>query len=344
MQYKSQLSTKKEILIHLVFWVVTAYFTLIKFKNAQLEIVPLTIFEKTWALVFVAAFYFNYLLVLPRVVQRFSWKKAAVGLFSNLLFFILLRYVVEEVLVFQLTGDRNYAGATPLWYYAFDNLYFSSLPIILSTFFWLIIFAIRLYAYNQFIIEEKTNAEIKFLKAQINPHFIFNTLNNIYSMVYFQSPKSLPAIEKLSSIMRFTTYESQKEKIKLADELNYIQSYIELEALRHEQENFVQLSTDIKDPHIFIPPYILSPFVENALKHGQVAETTPIHIQLQATVQQLTFTVRNTIGQQKKDKLGGIGLENVKKRLLIYYPSQHELTITNSNNIFTIQLHIQLTS
>lgn len=144
--------------------------------------------------------------------------------------------------------------------------------------------------------------------------------------------------------MRFTTYESQKEKIKLADELNYIQSYIELEALRHEQENFVQLSTDIKDPHIFIPPYILSPFVENALKHGQVAETTPIHIQLQATVQQLTFTVRNTIGQQKKDKLGGIGLENVKKRLLIYYPSQHELTITNSNNIFTIQLHIQLTS
>lgn len=342
MLYKSPLSTKKEVIIHLVFWVVTAYFTLIKFKNAQLEIIPLSIFEITWAIVFVAGFYFNYILVLPRVINKFSWKKAFVGLFCNLLFFILFRYLLEEVIIFQLTGERNYYIGTPLWYYAFDNLYFSSLPIIVSTFFWLIVFAIRLYAYNQFILEENKTAEIKFLKAQINPHFIFNTLNNIYSMVYFQSPKSLPAIEKLSSIMRFTTYESQKEKIKLTDELNYIESYIQLEELRHEQENFVKTTVQISDNTIHIPPYILSPFVENALKHGVALTDTPIHIHLQATTKELTFTVTNNIGQQKKDKLGGIGLENVKRRLQIHYPNQHQLTINSSNNIFTVQLHIQL--
>lgn len=344
MQYKSSLSVKKEMIIHLVFWLVTAYFTLIRFKNAQLELIPLSLFEITWALVFVSSFYFNYLLVLPNVFRRFRWIKVFLGLLCNMLFFIFLRYFIEELLAYWLFEQRNYFAGTPFWYYAFDNAYFSTLPMILSTFFWLVIFVIRLYEYNKFIVEEQKNTEIKFLKAQINPHFIFNTLNNIYSMVYFQSPKSLPAIEKLSSIMRFTTYESQKEKIKLTDELNYIQSYIQLEELRHEQEDFVQTEIELSDSTVVIPPYILSPFVENALKHGQASSQIPIHIRVQATEKVLLFTVTNTIGQQKKDKLGGIGLENVKRRLQIYYPGKHELTIHTTNNIFTVQLTIQLTA
>jgi two-component system LytT family sensor kinase len=342
MQYKSSLTTRREIIIHSIFWLITAYFTLIKFKNIQFDLVPLKLFEITWAIIFVSSFYFNYLLVLPRLFKPFRWWKVVAGVLCNVVFFTLLRYFIEELAAYWLFGQRNYFEGTPFWYYLFDNFYFGTLPMILSTFFWLVIFVIRLYEYNKFIIEEQKNTEIKFLKAQINPHFIFNTLNNIYSMVYFQSPKSLPAIEKLSSIMRFTTYESQKEKIKLTDELNYIQSYIQLEELRHEQEDFVQISVAISDNKIVIPPYILSPFVENALKHGQAAAQTPIQIRLEATMDALTFTVANTIGQQKKDKLGGIGLENVKRRLQIYYPDRHRLVITNTNNIFTIELSIQL--
>lgn len=344
MPYQRSLSVKKEVIIHIVFWLIAAYFTLIKFQNTKLELVPLHVFEITWAFIFISSFYFNYLLVLPKLIRPFSWKKVFTGILCNIVFFILLRYLLEEVLAYRLFGFKNYFEGTPLWYFIFDNLYYGTLPMILSTFFWLVIFVIRLYDYNNYIVEEQKSTEIKFLKAQINPHFIFNTLNNIYSMVYFQSPRSLSAIEKLSSIMRFTTYESQKEKIKLTDELNYIQSYIQLEELRHEQEDFVNTSIMISDQQIMIPPYILSPFVENALKHGQVATETPIEVQLQATPNTLTFTVTNTIGQQKKDKLGGIGLENVKRRLEIYYPGKHQLTIHNTNNIFTIQLSIQLAS
>ncbi|GAA3738876.1 hypothetical protein GCM10022422_22930 [Flavobacterium ginsengisoli] len=191
-------------------------------------------------------------------------------------------------------------------------------------------------------MEENKNTEIKFLKAQINPHFVFNTLNNIYSMVYFQSDKSLIAIDKLSQIMRFTTYESQKEKIKLSDEVDYIKAYIELEQLRHQDNVRVDFNVELKNEFEEIPPYILSPLVENALKHGEVSDSEPIEIQLKVSSEKLIFKVKNKIGTQKKDSLGGIGLDNLQKRLQIHYPEKHQIKITKEENHFTAELEIDL--
>ncbi|MNY24967.1 Sensor histidine kinase YehU [compost metagenome] len=160
-------------------------------------------------------------------------------------------------------------------------------------------------------------------------------------MVYFKSDKSLPAIEKLSQIMQFTTYESQKERIKLSGEVSYILAYIELEQLRHEESAFTDLRIDTSlNEQVEIPPYILSPLVENALKHGVVSNAEPILVELKADKQQLTFRVENKIGTQKKDKLGGIGLDNLQKRLEIYYPDNHSLRITSENDRFTVELTI----
>lgn len=237
-------------------------------------------------------------------------------------------------------GVRNYSADTNIFYYLYDNLLYSSKPIILSTVLWSLIFLVRMLEYNKIILEENKNAEIKFLKAQINPHFIFNTLNNIYSMVYFKSDKSLQAIEKLSEIMRFTTYESPKEKIRLADEINYIKAYIELEQLRHEAPGLVHFTCETETGNLEIPPYILSPLVENALKHGSVAH--PIEIKLTATEHQLVFETQNEIGTQQKDKLGGIGLGNLEKRLEAHYPGTHQLQVTNKNNHFTALLQLDL--
>lgn len=161
-------------------------------------------------------------------------------------------------------------------------------------------------------------------------------------MVYFQSDKSLTAIEKLSQVMRFTTYESQKEKINLADEVDYIKAYIELEQLRHQETGFVNFTSEIENEHIEIPPYVLSPLVENALKHGVTSGESPIEIRLTANKEQLIFKITNEIGTQKKDKLGGIGLDNLKKRLEIHYPNRHQLYLTNENNHFTAELLINL--
>ncbi|MFD2942413.1 sensor histidine kinase [Flavobacterium notoginsengisoli] len=278
---------------------------------------------------------------MKKVFKTFKWKRLLVGVFISYLVFTFIRFLSEQVITKVFFDKVNYTDINFL-NYMLDNMQYSSMTIILSSFLWFVIYSIRLLEYNQIILEENKNTEIKFLKAQINPHFVFNTLNNIYSMVYFQSDKSLIAIDKLSQIMRFTTYESQKEKIRLSDEVDYIKAYIELEQLRHQENVLVTFDVEIKNEFEEIPPYILSPLVENALKHGEVSDSEPIEIQLKVSSEKLIFKVKNKIGTQKKDSLGGIGLDNLQKRLQIHYPAKQQLKINNEENHFTAELEIDL--
>lgn len=338
--HKGTLSKKAELLIHIIYWFLMAYFTFVKNPIGAAFSVP-DLFFVTYLIVFILTFYFHYFVVMKLVFKSFQWKRFFAGVFVSYLVFTFLRGLIEQVATEILFHRVNYTD-TEFLNYMLDNLQYSSKAIILSSLLWFVIYFIRLLEYNQIILEENKSTEIKFLKAQINPHFIFNTLNNIYSMVYFQSDKSLTAIEKLSQIMRFTTYESQKEKIKLSDEIDYIKAYIELEQLRHQETSFVDLKIETENEFEEIPPYILSPLIENALKHGKTSNENPIKIDLKVKDKKLNFKVLNDIGTQKKDKLGGIGLENLKKRLEIYYPQKHQLTFTNQNNQFTAELEIDL--
>lgn len=331
--YNSRLTKRTELLIHLLFWVFTAYFTLV-IKPFQFRFVNPDLFYKTYLIVFVATFYIHYLVVMKWVFKAFQWKRLLIGMFISYLVFTSLRYLLEQILTGILFDQTNYINPS-FSNYMVDNLHYSSKPIVFSSFLWFAIYFIH-------VVEENKNTEIKFLKAQINPHFVFNTLNNIYSMVYFQSEKSLPAIAKLSEVMRFTTYYSQREKINLTEEINYIKAYIELEEFRHEETGFIQLNIKTGEDHIEIPPYTLSPLVENALKHGLASNQYPIVIEVSTDAKKLSMFVSNEIGTQKKDKLGGIGLDNLKKRLEIYYPNAHQLILSNENNRFSAHLKIDL--
>ena len=338
--YKGTLTKKLEFLIHIIYWLLIFYFTFVKNAIKTKFVVP-DLFIWTYFIVFILTFYFHYLIVMKQVFKSFSWKKLFVGVFVSYLVFTFLRWIIEQVFTGILFDRINYTQPDFV-NYLLDNVQYSSMTIILSSLLWFVIYSIRLLEYNQLILEENKNTEIKFLKAQINPHFVFNTLNNIYSMVYFQSDKSLTAIDKLSQIMRFTTYESQKEKIKLTDEIDYIKAYIELEELRHQDTILVDFKVEVKNEFEEIPPYILSPLVENALKHGEVSNAEPIQIELKVLENQLNFKVKNKIGTQKKDSLGGIGLDNLQKRLEIHYPAKHHLKITNDQSHFTAELEIDL--
>lgn len=340
--YKSSLSVRKEILLHFIFWIIWSYFSMAYETNGDFRLELPDVFSITWLTVYITTFYVNYLLVLPRVFKPLKWIKVLFGFVCLYLFFVFFRYLMEQVLAKWWFDAQNYPEGTGTFYYLYDNFFFSMQPIILSTAFWVILFLIRLLEYNNHILEEQKNTEIKFLKAQINPHFIFNTLNNIYSMVYFQSPQSLSAIEKLSNIMRFVTYEAQRNNIQLIEEVNYIHAYIELEELRHEQKDFVLFTMDIQNEKVEIPPYILSPLVENALKHGVTNYENAIKINLYQTGHQLTFTVTNEIGTQKKDKLGGVGMNNLRKRLEILLPGKHYLDYRKTAQHFTAHLEIIL--
>lgn len=338
--YKGTITKKLECLIHLIYWILVFYFTFMKNPIGAQFSVP-DLFFCTYFIAFIITFYFHYLIVMKKVFKTFNWKRLFAGFFISYLVFTFLRFLLEQVITKILFDRVNYTDVKFL-NYMLDNLHYSSITIILSSFLWFVIYSIRLLEYNKIILEENKNTEIKFLKAQINPHFVFNTLNNIYSMVYFQSDKSLIAIDKLSQIMRFTTYESQKEKIRLSDEVDYIKAYIELEQLRHQENVLITFDVEIKNEFEEIPPYILSPLVENALKHGEVSDSEPIEIQLKVSSEKLIFKVKNKIGTQKKDSLGGIGLDNLQKRLQIHYPGKQQLKITNDENHFTAELEIDL--
>ena len=278
---------------------------------------------------------------MPRIFKNFNWKRVGLGLLFFYLFFVGVRYLSEEILMPYLFGVSNYYEGTNFLYYLYDNLYYSTYPLIPSTLFWLIVFLIRLLEKHASISEEKRNMEVKFLKSQLNPHFMFNTLNNIYSLVYLNSEKALSAIEKLSSIMRFTTYESQKDFVKLTDEIQYFKSYIELEQLRHEQGINIQMHLNTGEKDFELPPLLLSPLVENAIKHGSYNEGSPIKIDLDCDEERLIFVVKNGIGKQRKDETGGIGLDNLKKRLQIYYPGNYILELKKDDQKFSAKLKIR---
>lgn len=196
----------------------------------------------------------------------------------------------------------------------------------------------------QLLIQEHQAAELQFLKAQINPHFLFNTLNNIYSLSTIQSPKTPQMVLQLSQLLRYVIYESQNKKVSLAEELEQIEKYIALFQLKNEMPVNIQLEKEGNINGQNIEPMMLIPLVENALKHcdfdsnEKAFAKIKIHIEGDA-LHFYSLNSKNDNNQQK-DEVGGVGLKNIKKRLALKYPDQHELVINNLSDSFEVRLKI----
>jgi LytS/YehU family sensor histidine kinase len=188
--------------------------------------------------------------------------------------------------------------------------------------------------------KEKVDAERAFLQTQISPHFLFNSLNNIYSMVYHDSKDSLPAIQKLSGMMRYIISESHSGWIALAKELAYLDDYIRLQQYR-SKDAAVQFSVDGDPAGKFIAPLVLIGFVENAFKHGIISSKDhPIVIRMEIEENSLLFVTKNKINSDTKDSVSGIGLKNIESRLSLQYPGLYTLDINNNDEIFEVSLSI----
>lgn len=339
-------SRQKEIIVHLLYWVIFTIGFFIQLKpenNFIFSFDEITLFSLSYLFINVSTFYINYFYVLKRFFDVKLLSKFLIGLVLIFTYFITFRYLIEEVLFLHLFGTGNYFKGTTIQYYIFDNLHWASAPIFASTIIWIVINFIRTLQKEVVLNEEKKKAEIQFLKSQINPHFIFNTLNNIYSMVFRKSEQALPAIEKLSEIMRFTTYETQKELIPIDSELKYIESYIELEKIRNTKEIYISLQLEIEDKNQFIPPYLLLPFIENCIKHGVLDDSeNPVLFHIQSNSKTILIEVKNKINKKLKDAHSGIGLTNLEKRLEYYFPNRHTFKITNDGSYFESYLKIQL--
>ncbi len=196
------------------------------------------------------------------------------------------------------------------------------------------------------LIYQNQQSELALLRSQINPHFLFNTLNNIYSLVYTKSDDAPRAMTKLSDIMRYMLYEATTEKVMLDKEINHLRSYIELLLLRLPGKKFIEFNVDGNTENKHIAPMLLFPFVENAYKHCNKKSPAPgIKITLEVREDLLTYTVINSIKKESdisENDEGGIGLKNIRRRLELLYPDRHELIISETTTHFSIELRINL--
>jgi sensor histidine kinase YesM len=197
------------------------------------------------------------------------------------------------------------------------------------------------------IDKQRVQAELKALKAQINPHFFFNTLNSIYSMSLDKDERLPGTVLQLSELMRYFLYESRDDLVPLSKEISVLSDYVGLQKIRSDEKLEINAEIEKNPGQQKIAPLLLITFVENAFKHGAKGSTGSafINIKLTAAQNTINFRVENNKGvvdETAKEDHGGLGLDNVKRRLELIYPQKHKLLIENNNKTFLVQLQLQL--
>lgn len=197
----------------------------------------------------------------------------------------------------------------------------------------------------QQVEKEKLNIELNSLKTQINPHFLFNSLNSIYSQALVKSDETAHTVLELSDLLRYMLYEVGEDQVELAKEVEMLENYIELQKLRVENAHHINFKVSGELDGVKIAPLLVFPLVENAFKHGLKGDSDNAYVDIQLTINGgIEFEIKNNIGQvddMEKGKYGGIGLENVRRRLELIYPDRHQLYIQRTNNEFHVKLTLQ---
>jgi two-component system LytT family sensor kinase len=305
----------------------------------------------TFELSLMSLFYYCFLVVFPQGLRRGRWPVLVLGLLGAPLVFAATRYLLQEVLLPLLFGFRNYYPGVPLLAYLGDNLYYLPPTIGLAGAVVVVrdAFLREKARENQLqlqVLEQaKTQAELAFLRTQINPHFLYNTLNYLYATAYPVSEELAEAILRLSDLMRYLLHDSPDGQVDLAREVEYVENYLAIHRLRFEDKFFVEFSqTGSPVGGQRVATLLLIPFVENALKHGvvsQAAHPVRIHLHLPAP-DQLEFTVENRISQHQKDATTGVGLPNIRRRLALLYPGRHTLAVHDDGTTYRTRLALSL--
>jgi two-component system LytT family sensor kinase len=307
----------------------------------------------------VAFYYLNTLVLIPKLLVKRKWVLYAISIAASLLFFLYvprqIASLVAEPEVFnpnnrefirnptfqgkpRFPGNRRRPIADP---------YNTALFLLVFTFGTAISAIQRWLKTEQNRKEtehEKLNTELSFLKSQVNPHFFFNTLNNIYSLAVVRSEKTAPAVMKLSSIMRYILTETQRDMVPLNNEVDFIHNFIDLQQVRLTDKVQVHFSAEGNTTTLLVAPLLFIPFVENAFKYGvSTKESSSIDITLRTEGNKILFSAVNYIVPSENNLMEntGIGINNVKRRLELMYADRHKLTTTEKDNYYIVHLEIE---
>lgn len=195
---------------------------------------------------------------------------------------------------------------------------------------------------------KRSQMELRFLRSQINPHFLFNALNNIYSMVYMQDKNAPNSVLMLSEMLRYVTDECKSEKISLDDEVHYLENYINFQKFSYENCIDVTFDVDMPDEPVYVAPMLLEPLIENGFKHSGIGIEEGAYIRIKLAVKdgRLLFEMKNSKGKKKKEggskKRDGVGLKNVELRLRLLYPDAHKFELDDKEDAFCVKLEFEL--
>jgi two-component system, LytTR family, sensor kinase len=351
-----------KILLHLLAWTIIVGLPLYFFQRWDVGKDFILIYY-TGIILGGIIFYINYLILVP----KFFFGRRRYIYFLSVFILLTIFYFVSdrtEVMIFEFVQRSNTehiidqsgnikrtlpprrAPRSPL----FSGRYFLNYGFI-SVF--LITFSLGLRVLERLsqteklqkeLEKEKLNSELAFLKNQISPHFFFNTLNNIYSLISINTGDSQKAVLKLSKLMRYLLYDSEHGNTKLSNEIDFMYNYIDLMKLRMTNKISMNVSFPEKHDDISIPPLIFIPFIENAFKHG-ISNREKSYVDISMTVDKdsIRFRCANSVIKSREEnehEQTGIGLDNVTKRLNILFPDKHELKINKSDKEFEVLLRI----
>lgn len=298
-------------------------------------------------------FYVNYYILLPRFLERNKYISYFLSLVMLIVFTYILFSLSNELSFIHEsleTGKHRRFHGAPRLERAFRSRIFinniiSSLAVLfISSTYWTIRRNQQRKQREINLMNENLQTEMKFLKSQINPHFLLNAMNNLYYLATTQREKTPDMIMKLSEMMKYVLYETNAKQVLLSREVNYINDYIEFQRIKFEKQPDISADFSGVDGNKNISPMILIPFIENAFKHGNLDDDTGfVEIKLSTSAQTLHLLVRNTVSKGgTKDKTGGIGLENVKRRLEFLYAGQYKLAIKEEEHVFSVDLKLEL--
>lgn len=230
--------------------------------------------------------------------------------------------------------------------YVFDDFNFG-LPILVLLGSFPLIVIIEWYQQANALAElekQQAKTELNLLRQQINPHFFFNTLNNLYSMSLTNDKATPETIMQLSELMRYVIYKGKEEQVELREEVKYIKDYVNLQMIRVFKKVDLKLDFDIASEQVMVPPLLFIVLVENAIKHGiePAGSESLLHITLRESAGVILFECINSIEIEPVSESKGIGLENLQKRLQILYPDTHVLALEKNDNTFRATLNITL--
>lgn len=289
-------------------------------------------------------------LTVQLLIKRYFLKKKRALFWLGLIASVIVFTIIRRTFNYYYTYPHYYPQGSSLSFFFFPKLLIEAVNIYLITALYTMFYFIQAWheqqQKTQALQKDKVEVQLELLKSQVQPHFIFNTLNNIYSLSQRGNTRAAELIYRLSALLSYMLYDSKKNVISLKKEIEYVNNYIELEKIRYGERLDVSVNVFSNVDHFYISPLLLLPLVENSFKHGVNENIGDCWIRIDVSVhdQWLSAKIENSyngLNPKTEDYRNGIGLENVRKRLEILYPSQHEFRCMTESHSFLSVLKIK---